>query len=213
MEFPPSSGSAPQRTAGAGVRGGSSCIAAHPSPTLIALVPDDQVSLTTSSHPQFFIYIPSNSAQEGVFSLSLNGDVDAGYTQRLILSGKPGVIEISLPEEINLKLNQDYNWKFSLNCQDSTLASSLINNDPTVQGVVRRVELSRDLASKLAQVDAKSLGSADLYAQAGIWHEATAILYDLRESDPQQWTQWLGSVHLDSLSKDPSVLHGSPVLF
>jgi hypothetical protein len=205
VDFPPGSGSAPGQTAGAGSRAGTACVTTHPNPTLAALIPDDPISLTVSTSPTFFVYIPPNTAEEGVFSLSLNPDSYGNYSEKVILSGEPGVIEIPLPQEVGLTPGQDYDWKFSLMCGGTAGA--------VVQGRIKPMELEPGLQTQLAQTEEGSIARAQVYANHQIWHEATEILYDLRGNTPQEWTEWLDSAGLSDLSQQPSAVEGSPTLF
>jgi hypothetical protein len=193
------------------VRGTPACIETHPDPTLVALVPNDDVSLTAIAQPEFFVYIPPNTAHKGIFSLSLSEDGYGGYTQTINLSGEPGVIKVSLPKEVDLETDKEYSWKFTLEC-GANFGSSLQDNNVTVQGKVKRIELEPELANAIEQAEG-SLAQVEAYAQAGIWHEATSILYSLRDRDSQRWTTWLSSVQLQDLSSQASIISGSPTLF
>ena len=208
LKFPDSEGDAPRRTAGAGVRGAPACITTHPDQTLVALMPNDRVSLTASGQPSFFIFIPPNTAPEGVFELHLDQEQAGSYVERLTLSGKPGLVEVSVPPEIALQPDQSYFWRFSLVCD-----SRAPENNAIVQGYVQRTELSPAQMAELEQITPGTLAEAEFYAENGIWHEATAILYDIQMDAPQQWSEWLGSVQLDFLMDRPQDLNESPTFF
>ncbi|WP_353259334.1 DUF928 domain-containing protein [Prochlorothrix hollandica] len=208
LQFPKSTGDAPRRTAGAGVRGAPACITNHPDQTLVALMPNDRVSLTLSGQPSFFVFIPPNTAAEGVFELYLDENHYGSYIERITLSGDPGLVQVTVPPEISLKTEEDYFWRFSLICDQKSP-----ENNAIVQGSVRRTELAPEVIAELEALPEGSLDRAKFYAENRIWHEATAMLYDMQENAPDEWSEWLGSVHLGFLMDEPSALTSSPTLF
>lgn len=208
LKFPDSEGDAPRRTAGAGVRGAPACITTHPDQTLVALMPNDRVSLTAAGQPSFFVFIPPNTAPEGVFELYLDEEHSGSYVEHITLSGDPGLIEVTIPPEIALQTDRDYFWRFSLVCDNRSP-----ENNAIVQGNVQRIELTASQEAELKQITPGTLAEAQFYAENGIWHEATAILYDIQADSPQQWSEWLGSVNLEFLMDNPEDLFSSPKLF
>jgi hypothetical protein len=201
LTFPPGSGSAPKRTAGAGVRGNCA-------PGLTALIPDSTVSVTVNENTQFFVYIPQTDALIGRFTLNLSADGSQSYTQEVLLSGQPGVVSFTMPQEIALATDQPYDWKFTLYC-DGVPGTSLGMGSSeqrisSVSGQVQRTEITPELAADL-KAATTPLAKAEVYANAGIWHEATAIVSSLRESQPQEWRSLLDAVGLDSLAQAPFI--------
>jgi hypothetical protein len=201
LTFPPGSGSAPKRTAGAGVRGNCA-------PGLTALIPDSAVSMTVNEDTQFFIYIPQTDALIGRFTLNFSADGSQSYTQEVLLSGQPGVVSFTMPQEIALAMDQPYDWKFTLYC-DGVPGTSLGMGSSeqrvsSVSGQVQRIAISSDLEAKL-KAATTPLAKAEVYANAGIWHEAMAIVSSLRESEPQEWRSLLDAVGLNSLAQAPFI--------
>ena len=200
LQFPPGSGSAPKRTAGAGVRGNCA-------PGLTAIIPDSSVSVTVNEETTFFVYIPQTDALLGKFSLNLSEDGSRNYTEDVLLSGKPGMVSFTLPQEIAMAMDQVYDWKFTLYCDLPGATAGLGSGEQrisNVSGQVQRVELTAEVEAKLAKATTP-LDKAEVYAEAGIWHEAMALLSDVRDSQPQQWQELLTSVGLDSLAQAPFV--------
>jgi len=200
LQFPPGSGSAPKRTAGAGVRGNCA-------PGLTAIIPDSAVSMTVNEKTTFFVYIPQTDALLGKFSLNLSEDGSRNYTEDVLLSGKPGMVSFTLPQEIALAMNDTYDWKFTLYCDLPGATAGLGGGEQrisSVSGQVQRVDLSATVEAELAKATTP-LAKAEVYAKAGIWHEAMAILSDLRDSQPQQWQELLTSVGLNALAQAPLV--------
>jgi hypothetical protein len=74
----------------------------------------------------------------------------------------------------------------------------------SVSGQVQRTEITPELAADL-KAATTPLAKAEVYANAGIWHEATAIVSSLRESQPQEWRSLLDAVGLDSLAQAPFI--------
>lgn len=203
LQFPPGSGSAPKRTAGAGVRGNCA-------PGLTAIIPDTSVSKTVNEDTKFFVYIPQTDALIGRFTLNLSADGSHTYTEDVLLSGQPGVATFTLPKEITLAMNNPYAWKFTLYCDgvpSTTLANGTGAADQrvsSVSGQVQRVALTPEQQAKLKAAKTP-LEKATVYASAGVWHEAMAILSGLRSTQPQEWKDTLHSIGLDSISQAPFV--------
>lgn len=201
LTFPPGSGSAPKRTAGAGVRGNCA-------PGLTALIPDSTVSMTVNENTQFFVYIPQTDALIGRFTLNLSADRSQSYTQEILLSGQPGVVSFTIPQEIALATEQAYDWKFTLYCDGVPGTSLGLGSSEqrvsSVSGQVQRMDMTSDLEAKL-NAATTPLAKAEVYANAGIWHEAMAIVSDLRESQPQEWQSLLDAVGLNSLAQAPFI--------
>lgn len=196
LQFPPGSGSAPKRTAGAGVRGNCA-------PGLTAIIPNADVSLTTNEETTFSIYIPQTDALLGKFSLNLSDDGSRSYTEDILLTGQPGLVSFTLPQEIALATDRAYDWKFTLYCDLPGTTAGLGSAEQrvsSVSGQVERVDISPELEAQL-EAATTPLAKAEAYVEAGIWHEALALLADLRETQPQQWEEFLTSVGLDSLAQ------------
>lgn len=192
LTFPPGSGSAPRRTAGAGVRGNCA-------PGLTALLPNHAVSKTTNENMEFSIYIPKTNALIGQFTLNLSADGSQSYSQEILLSSEqPGYFSFTIPKEIELAMDKPYDWRFTLYCDGGPGTGASTGNSErftTVSGQIVRAEITPQLAADLRSATTP-LAKAAAYAKAGIWHEAMAIVSELRDTDPGEWQSLLRSVDL-----------------
>lgn len=102
-----------------------------------------------------------------------------------------------------LEIDQNYHWYFSMLCNPVNRAE-----DVFVEGWIQRVETN----SVLVKLKKSSLEErANLYASAGLWHEALMTLTELRRDHPDDlaiaanWTKLLQSVGLDTIAQEPLV--------
>lgn len=230
----------PGRRQGAGSRGGSrsrECIQGTPSqvtpqsnalpgiatqspPAIVAtLLPDTNVGLTTSGHPQFFWFMPQNNAEAVEFSLySVNAtkaDQDLIYRTTSAVSGNPGIASVKLPAALGvpaLEVGKEYRWYVSVICDSSNPSSTV-----TVNGWVQRVATNSDVNRELQRVIPGET-SADalrrripLLAKHGLWFDLTTAIADLRCLAPNDqsvltdWNQLLQSVKLEAIANQPLV--------
>jgi hypothetical protein len=171
---------------------------------LTALVPDNNLGLTIAESPTFWFFVPQlpATARSGEFVLQDEKHNDV-YRTPFSLSGKPGVVSIRLPSNLqsSLKTDQMYRWYFRIYCQPQTTSVYF-----WVEGWVKQVALNPSLES---QLEAAKPREYIAYAENGIWHEALTKLAELRLSDPQNatlsenWTQLLRAVDLEELAKEP----------
>lgn len=136
---PPGDGS-PDDTTGAGTRDGGHCTndnATEDEPGFSVLVPVE--NKTIAQRPTFSLYIPETVAQKVFFSLK-NAENEEEYDYQTIITlpttATGNEFSFPLPEDApDLKTNTPYQWSISLVCQQS-----LDPNDPTVTGIIERVE-------------------------------------------------------------------------
>ncbi|MFN6561477.1 MAG: DUF928 domain-containing protein [Nostoc sp. ChiSLP01] len=202
------------RVRGGATRGnGTTCPAAKPD--LTALVPfteeaDDVVNVwsqTTLERPSWFFYMPyTKDVAYAVEFVVQDADSNPVYKKAIALIDKPGVISVSLPSTAPaLELNKQYRWFFSVNCDKQKNAPWTY-----VEGVIKRVDLGQSTLKELENAD--PLQRYTIYAQKGIWHEALAILAQLRQKNSQdtalqaQWQNLLASIRLDDVAKEPLLL-------
>lgn len=161
--------------------------------TLIPLVPQ-QKSLTppiigwsATDKPSLWVYSPY-FADSGVSAIVVLRDAQ-DLTQpppfpaiKLALPSTPGVMQISLPQP--LELQRLYRWFFTVNCdsKDST-------KNPQVNGLIGWIAPSQDLQQQLTK--ANPLQQAALYAKHGFWYDALALL--AKEAPSDDWTALLQS--------------------
>lgn len=187
LKFPETSGTgAPERTASGGRRDQSCMQGGAMSAT--ALVPQNNLVTTVAEKPSLFFYLPVTQAKTAEFVLMDNQGNE--LAQKMIkLTDEAGVIEVKFPHSAQLEMNQIYRWELAIICnpQDRT-------QDVFIQGKLQRQELSSALVSQLETADL--LQQAQLYADAGIWHESLAIALKLRDTHPNALAGLLQSVGL-----------------
>ncbi|MBE9209990.1 DUF928 domain-containing protein [Nostoc sp. LEGE 06077] len=179
---------------------------------LTALVPFTQESpsvtnvwsLTTSAHPTFWFYVPysQNVNLPAMFVLQDQQSKDL-YKQPIALPTHPGIMSISLPSNTpGLAVNQQYRWFLTVSCDKQEQSPPIY-----VEGVVKRVNLSREITQKLQT--ATPLQQFAIYARNGIWHEAITTLAQLRKENPQdqalktQWQDLLANIRLGDVATEP----------
>ncbi|BFM38743.1 DUF928 domain-containing protein [Synechocystis sp. LKSZ1] len=188
LKFPTSAErGAPTATSGAGTRG-SSCLG----PTQLQVIAPEVESLTTTSNPHLFVYVPTTTLEEGQVLL-----VDAQgrevYESTVKLPSQASILNLALPTSVSLDFNQSYTWQFSISCQGKT---------DYVEANLRRVEIAPTLKSQLAQAKTP-LDQAQFYANQQIWQDTLQALAPLQSTQPQEWQELLTSVGLKSLAPYP----------
>lgn len=198
LEFPPAPNrGAPRSTAGGGVRGDETSCRVADSIPLTPLLPREKIGLTTKGNPTIFVYVPQTTATQAEF-LIVNRRGREVYETKLALPSSPGIIQIPLPESVNLEVGRDYLWQFSVLCDPSDRTS-----DEFVQGWVQRTELPSEVKTKVDR--AIGLDRAQLYASERIWYEALSSLAELPGSERQEWEELLNSVGLSAIASEPLI--------
>ena len=111
---PPDRGT-PTSNRGTGSRG--DCLYKPNKPLLTSLVGSNNLDLTISDRPTFWVYVPytQQEAPSGEFSLQ-DGENDV-YRTRFQLPATPGIVSISLPAtQKPLEVGKTYRWYFEMNC-------------------------------------------------------------------------------------------------
>lgn len=193
QQYVPPDRSLPGRREGGGTRG--SCIASQP--TLTALMPDSNYGTTTHGYPTLFWYVPETTAPLAEFEL-LDENNQPIYTTQFAVTGKSGLISLSLPATATLpplSVGTPYHWYFSLVCDRQDRSG-----DVMTEGWIERISLDPALNRQLQA--ASESDRAMLYAQAGSWYDALATLMTLHCSQPNdaaivtKWQTLLDSVGL-----------------
>ena len=167
---------------------------------LIALMPETNFGLAVEENPTFWFYIPYKPDQitSGKFVL-LDQNNKEIYQTSLTFVGTPGLVNFSLPSEIPLEINKEYQWDLKLNCG---------SQDFSVRGWVQRVT-HPDLETQLQTATPRE--RIALYAENSIWYTALNDLAKLRISQPQNrtlaqdWTNLLKDVGLETLANKPII--------
>ena len=169
-------------------------------------------AVTTGEHLTFWFYIPYVTVLPATLSLMQNGD--EAYTRTISLPGKTGVIgiQLSAAQAAELKLDQPYQWTFSVICNPDFPS---INS--TVYGLVKRVE--NGVAATKAEFTGNAqkpnvstaYDNAQNYAKKGIWYESLTLLGQRKITQPSDldtnagWADLLKAVQLESLAQEPIV--------
>lgn len=204
---PPSGLGAPGRRESAGTRG---CGFGNPA-NLIALLPPENIGLTTEAYPRFYWYMPLSQAQFVEFSLfevSENGEESEIYLSRFAVSGEAGIVSLQLPETASipaLEMGDRYRWQVDAYCNPQSESGDL-----QIQGWVQRQQPDADFAAHLD--DASPSEQAALYAQNGVWFDAIEAYATALAANPQDaelqiaWAELLQSVELNRLSDQPFLI-------
>ncbi len=193
---------APGTRQGGATRGGCS----SSDRTLTALVPANNLGMTTAPYPVIFFYIPPTSAD--VLELSLLDENDNEIYQKNLTPTKTGGIASinfsSLPGLKPLEVGKSYHWYLSIVCNTQDRSADIF-----VDGWVQRIKPDPALQSELQQVAASD--RASLYAVNGIWYDSLTSLFETRKSNPNnsalvnEWADLLDSVGLDQIAREPLV--------
>lgn len=144
--------------------------------------PGTNWGLTVSANPTYLVYVPKTSAKTAEFTLRLqetNKRQKDLYSVKVALPQTPGIVSIQLPSNAPaLEVGKVYVWGLQLACT----ANVPDPNDPSVQGVIRRVEPDASLKGTAGKP--RSLDQVELYAKAGIWYDTVAELAMLRNAKP-----------------------------
>ena len=197
LDFPADIG-APQRTIGAGTRGGpKSCLPGEKAVPL-SLMPTTNAhpGTTISSNPAFFFYVPETTAEKGEFLLVDDG-WDEVYITEFELPRAPGVIKVSLPKTVELQVGREYKWQFMIVCDRLDRSA-----DRFVLGKLEREQLSPEMEAWLEQ-EPDPIERAKLYARAKIWYEALTQVASARSQYPGAWEELLRSAGLGAIASEP----------
>ncbi len=207
---PPPDDNLPDRTAGAGSRGGQ-CTQEATAPTantppFRALVPTTNRGLTLAEHPTFFVHLPATSARQAV--LSIREDGTKPHSQTFFpITGTPGIISLKPSDNSPpLEVGKTYQWAVVLVCGERPNP-----NDPVVASWVRRVALSQPPKQGTA------LQQAAWYGKQGYWYDALASFAEARRAQNDRtltdnWTAFLKSAGLDAIATERiQELHASTV--
>ncbi|MDY7024008.1 MAG: DUF928 domain-containing protein, partial [Cyanobacteriota bacterium] len=161
LEFPPPPNrQGAESSAGGGTRGNDeeNQVCTTGDIPLTALTPNEaEAEMTVSAHPDFFIFVPENTAEQAEFVI-VDEDGDEVYLKTFGLSNEAGVVQVSLPKTTALEVGQTYEWQFVVLCNP---------DDPSqaefVEGEILRTELGEDLETQINATD-DPLEQAKLFA-------------------------------------------------
>lgn len=193
----------PGRREGAGTRSPvDRCITG--TKPLTGLIPANNFGTTTSQTPTLLWYVPSTGAKTAELRLIDDHDNEL-FTTTLPLANIPGIVSLQLPAQVTAKMaaQKDYHWQFSLTCNTTDPSKN-----PFVEGVLQRVTAESGVQQQL-KTAGNSRDRATVFAEAGIWHDAIAVLAKERCAKPTDanvntsWKTLLTSVGLQDLADIP----------
>ncbi|MEM9486311.1 MAG: DUF928 domain-containing protein [Cyanobacteria bacterium P01_F01_bin.116] len=200
----------PGRRLGGGTRNPEGYIEQMP---LVALIPENNLSITTAALPKFLFYLPvANEIRDIEFLLYDESD-KLIYETIVSVSSTAGMFNVDLAEAEGLdplQLNQNYHWYFSIMADDRA-------QDLSVDGWTRRVDLTEWVQGQssnsnltLQLESATPLEQARLlYQEAQLWHDAAVILENLQQTEPdnqsavEEWDNLVQTVNLAELNSVP----------
>ncbi|MEM8807985.1 MAG: DUF928 domain-containing protein [Cyanobacteria bacterium P01_G01_bin.38] len=181
---------------------------------LMALVPDENLGLTSEAYPTFWFSLPTVSASRVLEFGLFDENEMLVYQTTLPATGKAGVIGLDLGElegAPTLSVDKNYRWSFSIVCNAQNPSENV-----WVDGWVRRIDLPSSVTSQLPHTSA--LNQSEVYLDAGLWHEGLTQLAQLvrwSRTDPNgpsqpedtsvetQWHTLLESINLAQVAASP----------
>lgn len=183
--------------------------------TLAALTPasDKSIGLTVSEYPTFFWYMPNSKPDypnKVEFKL-MDQEKKIVYFQTILdVSGKAGVMSYSLPNGFKpanskipaLEVNKVYYWSINVICDLEDRSS-----EDFVEGYIQRVAPSSNLTQRLTKAVPRDV--PEIYAGAGIWHDALTTLAALRLKNPNDpklvstWANLIEAIDFGKLAREP----------
>jgi hypothetical protein len=159
---------------------------------------------TVAERPTFFAYVPKTAARQVEFLLL---DEEAGvvvYETTMNVSGMPQIIHFRLDKSLPpLTIGKNYKWFFTTICDPKDIVRDDSSGNPSISGLLQRVEVEPVLANRLRQ--ATPTDRPSLYAEAGAWFDALSDLAQLRCQKPKdasissRWSKLLGSMELEKI--------------
>ena len=192
--FNPPDRGLPGRRRGGGTRNIQSSCLISPSVPLTALLPANNLGLTTAMYPQIFWFVPAHNAPYIEVSLYATNtdfqDQNLLFLSQFQTNGTAGIGHFKIPDGINftpLKEGDTYHWYISLVCDPDDRS-----RDITVSGWLERIPLDPDLAIQLNNLT--GIDRSQAFAQNGVWYDALEILAELQcspHSDVEEMkNQW-----------------------
>ncbi|HIK54470.1 MAG TPA: DUF928 domain-containing protein [Synechococcales cyanobacterium M55_K2018_004] len=159
------------------------------------------IETTVSARPVLFVYIPRTTAKQA--SLIFSQEDRANIESRITLPGRPGVIGITLPVE--LQVGKPYHWSLALVCDEEGTST-----DPAfIEGWLQRQALDPALARTIERTAQRDRPA--LFARSGYWQDTLTALATLHLENPADaslradWASLMQSVNLTALANEPVI--------
>ncbi|MGD2181712.1 DUF928 domain-containing protein [Lusitaniella coriacea] len=170
---------------------------------LTALVPvkNEGFGVTIRENPTLWVYVASieNLESQIVAFTLLDEEGRIVYRANLEKIETPGLVSISLPEDLALELDKDYYWFCRI------VDSSLIELDHAIaEGWIRRVKPPATLEN-IASLPPEQ--QALHYAEAEVWYDALTLLAQRYQENPRdrsieiEWIKLLEAAGLGEISQ------------
>lgn len=168
--------SKPRRSQGSGSRG---CDQGDLAEVTLLIPSQDVAGQTMLGHPAFFLYLPKSVPVPIKFTLSLPGGIEPVYETQ-IEAPQAGIVKLELPEDRPELLSDDiYMWSVMLVCNEKRPSAN-----PYYFSWVERVPATPTLEEELATATT-ARDRALVYARAGAWYDALAMMYQARSENPE----------------------------
>jgi hypothetical protein len=145
--------------------------------TLDVLAPDD-VGTTTQEQPSLFWYQSKPSDAKFELTLLQPNKVKPLMQVKMDRAGKAGIQRLKLSDHgVKLERDVEYQWVVALITDPDNRSTDLV-----ASGAIKRVASDAALQEKISQ--AAPVALPGIYAEAGIWYDALAVLSDQIEAQP-----------------------------
>ncbi len=165
---------------------------------LRALVANNGEDFTVSKYPNLLFDVPyaANQIRNIEFALKDAAEMKTVYRTAIKLTGKPGIIKVSIPQKAKyaLKANKDYRWDLILYC----VGNKTDEPDQNLMGWIRRVPMISQLQTQKYQS----------YMQNNIWYDGIDLLAQNYFANPNNtelkaaWNNLSKSLTWDNLDKN-----------
>ncbi|MBE9066996.1 DUF928 domain-containing protein [Leptolyngbya cf. ectocarpi LEGE 11479] len=163
--FQPVNPSAPRSpSTTSGTRGDDSCFDSDVAPRIFA--PDSFVGITANAQPQLTWFLPEEKPVPVEFSFYTMGPAGSYELEHVqMLTYEPGITQYQLPVE--LEPGTRYIWQLVLECNPNRPAAALV-----YQAEMEFVPM----VGNAMPATATTLEKSEIYARAGYWYDAIAVL-------------------------------------
>ncbi|AFY54232.1 protein of unknown function (DUF928) [Rivularia sp. PCC 7116] len=141
---------------------------------LRALIANNGKDFTVAEYPNLLFNVPyaSNQISNIEFALKDPAELKTVYRTAIKLTGKPGIVKVSIPQksEYALKSNKDYRWNLILYCRGNKTDEP----DQVLTGWIKSVPMKTQLNNQEYQS----------YIENNIWYDGISLLADKYFADP-----------------------------
>ncbi|HBB35428.1 MAG TPA: hypothetical protein DDZ80_12260 [Cyanobacteria bacterium UBA8803] len=161
---------------------------------------------TIEPRTTFMVYVSGTTKTTAMFYLNKviadNNDETILDEIPVTLPGHDGIVSISLPENVQLDLNQKYRWFVTIECDPSSVDYS---GNVVAESWVNRNPIPDTLANQLK--NAEEFDIPQLYADADLWTDTLSSVWELRQRYPNDpdvekaWQSLLDQVAVPEVSE------------